>query len=193
MFKFIDSLHSASKSHDAMDEDVELAENDFDQNQKHTQSEAASQAIASLAQGAPKTLVTAMFKKVIQRLLEASQSEEDQSGKMVALLSLSQALVASETLDEPSISLLYRSLKPLIRTDQVIPRVQKRAYKVMAEIIRRYKAFVVGDEARLKEMCELLTASIMTSQISSRYMRLKCLSSIVESFQSSNALHMVRT
>jgi ribosomal RNA-processing protein 12 len=106
-------------------------------------------------------------------------------------LSLSQALVSSETLDETSISLLYRSLKPMIRTDQVIPRVQKRAYKVMAEICSRYKSFVIEDEVRLQELCELLTTSLMTSQISSRYMRLKCLSSIVASFHSSNALHMV--
>ena len=113
------------------------------------------------------------------------------SDKICSLLSLSQALVISQSLDETSVSLLYRSLKPLIRTDEARPRVQKRAYKAMAEICQRYHSFAIEGD-RLKELCELLTSSIITSQISARHMRLKCLNNIVDGFDSSNKAHMVR-
>jgi ribosomal RNA-processing protein 12 len=194
LFKIVDSLHSSQKSSKQnmqIDEDQVDESSDNKIGETFSQVQALTQAIASLARMAPQALLQTLFKKVIQRLLEASQQEEDMSDKICSLLSLSQALVISQSLDETSVSLLYRSLKPLIRTDETRPRVQKRAYKAMAEICKRYHSFAIEGD-RLKELCELLTSSIITSQISARHMRLKCLNNIVDGFDSSNKAHMVR-
>ena len=194
LFKLVDSLHSSEKSgkqNMQIEEDQVDDSSDNKIGETFSQVQALTQAIASLARVAPQALLQTLFKKVIQRLLEASQQEVDMSDKICSLLSLSQALVISQSLDETSVSLLYRSLKPLIRTDEARPRVQKRAYKAMAEICKRYHSFAIEGD-RLKELCELLTSSIITSQISARHMRLKCLNNIVDGFDSSNKAHMVR-
>ena len=191
LFKLVDALHTTSpepaKTDAGMEEGTEMTDSRRD-NSDGVQ--VVTRAIAALARLAPKPFVQGLFKKVIQRLLEASQAEEDLSEKMCSLLSLAQALVVSECLDESSIALLYRALKPLIRTDHSASRVQKRAYKVMAEICQRYPSFVT-DDGRLNELCELLTGSIFTSQISARHMRLKCLNHIVDGFDPSNKVHKV--
>jgi ribosomal RNA-processing protein 12 len=193
LFKLVDTLHTVSRSGNPRNDEMKVDEDNVEHctetnNSSVQQVQAVTKAIASLSRLAPKPFLQNLFKKVIQRLLEASQSDDDLSEKMCSLLSLAQALVVSESLDDSSVSLLYRSLKPLIRTDQTKPRVQKRAYKVMAEICQRYHSFT-GD--RLEELCELLTSSIVTSQISARHMRLKCLKNIVDGFDSSNRVHMV--
>jgi hypothetical protein len=92
--------------------------------------------------------------------------------------------VISECLNDASISLLYRSLKPIIRTDETPSRIQKRAYKVMAEICKRYHSFVAEPE-RLKEVMQLLSSTSATSQVSARFMRLKCLTFVVDGFEDS--------
>jgi ribosomal RNA-processing protein 12 len=156
-----------------------------------SQIQAVTRAIASFAPLAPTPLVQSLFSKVIQRLLEAWQSDEDLSEKMYTLLTLSEALVVSEALDQPSISLLYRSLKPLIRTDETKPRVQKRAYKVLAEVCHRYPAFV-KEKKTVTELLDFLTSSTATSQTAARSMRIKCLNHIVNAFAGSHEMDKVR-
>jgi ribosomal RNA-processing protein 12 len=185
LFKLVGILHDPQRLKPGVEVQSELEHIDaiapFD---SHGSAEVASQvravadAIASLAKVAPQPLLQSLFSKVVQRLLEASQAEQDLSDKMCSLLVLSQALVISDNLDGSSIALLYRSLKPLIRTDETKPRIQKRAYKVLAEICNRRPAFVTED-GRLKELLELLTASSASSQVSARFMRIKCLENIV--------------
>jgi ribosomal RNA-processing protein 12 len=147
--------------------------------------------IAELSRLSPRAFVQSLFKKVMQRLLAATQSEYDQSETICTLLGLSQALVHSEALDDSSVSLLYRAVKPFIRTDEYEARVQKKAYKVMFEICEKHSEFTSETE-RLKELTELLTGSIMTCQVSARHMRLKCMSIIVDGLDCSNKQHLVR-
>jgi hypothetical protein len=126
----------------------------------------------------------------MQRLLVASQSDEIETEKICTLLGLSQALVTSQALDDASISLLYRAIKPLIRTDEHEARVQKRAYKVLLEICKCHPSFVT-EPALLEELTALLLDSIMTSQVSARHMRLKCMALIVEGFDGLSTDHTV--
>jgi ribosomal RNA-processing protein 12 len=197
LFKLVDTLHDPRQLKTPVNDEAE-PENDsaMTLGQFHGGADqadrvrAVAQAIASLAQVASRQLLQSLFSKVIQRLLEASQAEDDLSEKMCSLLTLSQALVTSKNLDQPSISLLYRSLKPLIRTDETKPRIQKRAYKVLAEICNRYHAFVT-ESKQVKELLELLTSSTATSQISARFMRIKCLNYIVNAFAGSSELDTV--
>ena len=146
-------------------------------------------AIASLSQLAPQHLIERLYSKIIQKLLEAHQGDtqkssqmdeqnSDEETQMVMLLHLAQALLAS--IDPSSITLLFRCLKPLIRSDETKPRVQKRAYKVLAEICQHRPDFVRQGDT-LNDTLQLLTSSLHTSQVSSRFMRIKCLTLIVDS------------
>jgi ribosomal RNA-processing protein 12 len=193
LFKLVETLHVTHRS--AVDEHSgEMTNGDegkVDKVDDASRVRAVTEAIASLAQVASKELVQSLFSKVLKRLLEASQAEDDLSEKMCSLLTLSQALVISESLDHSSISLLYRSLKPLIRTDETKPRIQKRAYKVLAEICNRCGDFV-RESKQLNELLEVLTSSMATSQISSRFMRIKCLTMIVKSLEDPSEKEKVR-
>jgi ribosomal RNA-processing protein 12 len=187
LFKLVETLTVTHRSEEMTDGD----EIKVDKVDDASRVRAVTEAIASLAQVASKELVQSLFSKVLKRLLEASQAEDDLSEKMCSLLTLSQALVISESLDHSSISLLYRSLKPLIRTDETKPRIQKRAYKVLAEICDRCGDFV-RESKQLNELLEVLTSSMATSQISSRFMRIKCLTMIVKSLEDPSEKEKVR-
>lgn len=136
-------------------------------------------AISSAAKFAPSGFLDNLFKKLMHRLLEEAQSEVYDSERVCTLLCLSQGLVSSGALDKENISFLYRALKPLIRNDEIGARAQKRAYKVLAEICIHHHSFVAEPE-KLTEIVSVLTSSIVTSQVSARQMRLKCLGLIVD-------------
>jgi len=154
------------------------------------QLQSITEAISSLARVAPPSFLQNLFKKLMHRILEEVQKETSDPERICSLLNLSQALVASGALDEGSVSFLYRALKPLIRNDEKGPRVQKRAYKVLAEICERHHSYV-AEIGRLKELTDLLVSTIMTSQVAARHMRLKCLGIIVKGFDEVNEEMMV--
>jgi len=137
-----------------------------------------SKAISSLAKYAPKPFVKNLFKKLMHRLLDDVQSGSESCDHVCSLISLAQALVTSRALDEDNVDFLYRALKPILRGDETKPRAQKRAYKVLAEICEQYHSFVTEPD-RLKELTALLTETSMTSQVSARLLRLKCMGIIV--------------
>lgn len=185
-FKLVSSQSSQGANGDAMQVDDD--KNDAD---AAIQTQSIAAAITSLAKFAPKDFVHSLFKKLMHRVLEAVQAENSDSARVCSLLSLCQALVTSQVLEESDISFLYRALKPLIRNDEHVARVQKRAYKVLAEVCLQYHSFVAEPE-RLKELASLLTTTIMTSQVSARYMRLKCMGIIVDGFDEGSVESMVR-
>lgn len=167
LFKLVDSLHviQSNESGQSSANEIESVVEKYAYGVS-----AVTKSISSMARIAPKDQIQRLFVKVVQKLLEASQSDDkNKVGKMCSLLALSQALVISECLDESSISLLYRSLKPIIRTDETPSRIQKRAYKVFSEICNTYHSFV-ADPERLKEVMELLSSSGATSLVSARFM-----------------------
>ncbi|VEU40436.1 unnamed protein product [Pseudo-nitzschia multistriata] len=187
LFKLVDSLHDtsseSSKKSDAGEENMETDETVVEKDS--TGVLVVTRSIASVAKVAPSAQIQRLFTKVVQKMLESTQSNDKKTiEKMCSLLALSQALVISECLNDASISLLYRSLKPIIRTDETPSRIQKRAYKVMAEICKRYHSFI-AEPTRLKEVMELLSSTSATSQVSARFMRLKCLALVVDGFEHS--------
>mmetsp|Transcript_2966 Transcript_2966/g.3344 ORF Transcript_2966/g.3344 Transcript_2966/m.3344 type:complete len:1294 (+) Transcript_2966:140-4021(+) len=191
LFKLVDSLHNNNSNSGSEKKSEDTNEMDTDTTHEYIVEKdatgvlAVTRSIASIARVAPNAQIQRLFTKVVQRMLESSQSDDTMNvGKMCSLLSLSQALVSSECLEDSSISLLYRSLKPIIRTDETPSRIQKRAYKVMSEICNRYHSFVAEPE-RLKEVMELLSSTSATSQVSARFMRLKCLTFVVDGFKGS--------
>jgi ribosomal RNA-processing protein 12 len=186
LFKLVSDAHTSEPATSV----VEGAEPDMDTgvpaNDKFQKLQSVSEAIASISRLAPPDFLQGMFKKVMQKLLEQFQLESGESERICSLLTLAQALVASEVLDEASVSFLYRALKPLIKDGEQESRVQKRAYKVLLQICERYSSFVSAPE-RFNELCELLTATVSNAQISARYMRLKCMNSLVKDMKQSEA------
>jgi ribosomal RNA-processing protein 12 len=195
LFKLVETMQgSAATSHNKKDDedmdgddDKKAAAGDRGPEAQRVQSVTA--AIAELAHVAPPSYVQSLLKKVIQRLLTATQSEEDETEKIVTLLGLSQSLVSSESLDNDAIALIYRAVKPFVRSDEHPPRVQKRAYKALLEICQKHQQFVTEPE-RLSELSELLIGSLMTCQVSARHLRLKCMTMVVAGFSSSNKEQM---
>jgi ribosomal RNA-processing protein 12 len=189
LFKLVESLHGVGQKQESRDPSEEMEEDD-DEEKKKSSSDihrvvSVTDSISAFALFAPEEFRKGLFKKIIQRLLVATQSEQDETEKMCTLLGLAGALVKSGTLNEESISLLYRAIKPLIRSDEHNARVQKKSYKVFADICQDYNDFVIAPE-RLKEILDLLVGSTMSLQVSARYMRLKCIQYVVEGFDSEN-------
>ncbi|CAJ1945400.1 unnamed protein product [Cylindrotheca closterium] len=158
LFKLVENIHAKEKG-DVEQMEVEGSEERYVDKSHKVRS--LTDAIASLSQLGPQHLIQRLFSKIVQRLLEASQADEDLSEQMCMLLTLAQSLVVSESLEHSSISLLFRCLKPLIRSDETKPRVQKRAYKVLAEICQRRVDFVRKSE-QLNDTYQLLTSSLQT-------------------------------
>jgi ribosomal RNA-processing protein 12 len=196
MFKFVTDAHTdVSKSRnqkegDAMNVEETSSASTDKSTMNYQQLQDVTDAISALAPLAPNDFLLGMFKKVMHRLLEEIQSESCDNERVCSLLSLSQALVSSKVLDESNVAFLYRALKTMIKNDEHGPRVQKRAYKLLAEICQRHHSFVAQPE-QLKELISLLTGSIMTSQVAARHMRLKCISMLVEGMDGANTDQMV--
>lgn len=195
LFKLVETLHH-TKSNQGKDNEMDMDDdNDEEEQNKNKLSMDAQRAmtvtdtIAAFAPLAPDAFLKGLFKKILKRLLASTQSETDETEKICSLLGLAQALVKSQSLNEESINLLYRSIKPFIRTDEQNSRVQKKAYKVFAEICQHYTSFATATE-RLNEIIELLIGSSIALQISARHMRLKCIKFIVDGFQSGNKAQM---
>jgi len=199
LFKLVETLNEShnTNSTDDMDTDDKSSKEKQAVRQQNMQLvDAVTDAIGQLARICPREFLQNLFKKVVQRLLlattEAGDSSGDKASKeahMCSLLGLGQALVASGSLDDDSVSLLYRAVRPLVRSDEHDSGVQKRAYKVLAEICEKHKDFVTSEE-RLNEMTDLMVDSIVTCQVSARHMRLKCMTYIAKGFDSSNQAHM---
>jgi hypothetical protein len=135
-------------------------------------------AISSLAGLAPPPLLQKLFKKVLSRLLVENQAEEVENTKLCYLLCLSQALVASGALPESSVSLLYRTLKPMIRDDKH-SKVQKVGYRVLLEICQCYHSYLAEAEP-MGDLIDLFTETAISANIPARAMRLKCIGALVK-------------
>jgi ribosomal RNA-processing protein 12 len=193
LFKNVEKLYVSSDIKDEMDvENEEIVAGPTPSPPGADLTQRTTKAIASLAGWVPTPFLQKLFKKLIRRLLEESQAESEVKDKLCSLLSLSQALVASESLDESSVMLLYRTMKPMIRSDEHGPKAQKLAYKVLAEICRCHHSFVSEAET-LKELIGLLTSAALTSQVPARGMRLKCMGILVDGFDAGALNDLVRS
>lgn len=140
------------------------------------------QAISSLCCIADRSFLQGLFKKLMHRLLEEIQLDSPSEDQLTAYLSLSQSLVVSGALDQDNVAFLFRAIKPLLRDGQHGTRSLKRAYKLLSEICEKYSSFF-SDPRRLEELSNLVKETAGISQVAARYMRLKCISRVVESIE----------
>ena len=195
LFKLVDLLSKSipmiSKSSDAM----EIDQNKDNFTKESTPQDTAQQihhitlAIQSLAKITSPAFLQTIFQKLLTRLLKSSTEPEQNMNQIASLLNLAQALVSSAVLESASISLLYRTIKPLIRTDEFSPNIQKRAYKVMSSLCQNYTQFIIGE--KLDEVIELMLGSLMTCQVASRSVRLQCLQYVIDGLDFKSKKQMV--
>lgn len=142
---------------------------------------------ASLAEAA---FVTATFKKIMQKLLEATtqakrmeatSKEEGKpaNAKVLARFKhtahgqMSLAMTLISHMDLENINLLYRVIKPYL-LDDTDGAMQKRSYAVLVSICDNHPSFMTT-EANLKDMTESICESLLTCSIPAKKMRLRCL------------------
>ncbi|GAB9470174.1 hypothetical protein Gpo141_00007426 [Globisporangium polare] len=142
---------------------------------------------ASLAEPA---FVTTTFKKIMQKLLEATtqakrmeatSKEESKPVNQKALTKfkhtahaqMSLAMTLIEHMDMENINLLYRVIKPYL-LDDTDGAMQKRSYAVLVSICDNHPSFMTT-EANLKDMTESICESLLTCSIPAKKMRLRCL------------------
>ena len=198
LFKIVEKLNNEKQKGNSAPGKENMMETEDGQDKKKRQKEESlrnqqivvlTETIGAYASICPSTFLQTLFKKIMQRLLMATQSEDDAPDKICTLLGLAQALIKSGVLDDGSISILYRAVRPLIRTDESSTSVQKKSYRVLAEICEKHKDFILTSE-RLGEMTELMVNSVFTCQTASRHMRLKCMTLILDGFKSDNKQQM---
>lgn len=151
---------------------------------------ALSETISAYALIAPPTFVSALFKKLVQRMLLATQVTGDEgevfkqkatqlssNQKAVILCELALALVP--TLDEAGVALLYKVVRPCVRLDRDLA-LQKRAYRVLGALCDHHRGSFLGSAETREDLVPLLTESLLTCHVSARHMRLRVLGSIVK-------------
>jgi ribosomal RNA-processing protein 12 len=136
-------------------------------------------AVCSLSKMADESFLQGLFKKLMHRLLEEMQLSSPSEGKLSTYFLLSQSLVRSGTLNEGNIDFLFRATKPLLYDGEHSTRTLRRAYKLLAEICEKYSSFFSRPQ-HLEEISSLLKDTAGTCQVAARYMRLKCVSRVVE-------------
>lgn len=142
---------------------------------------------ASLAEPA---FVTTTFKKIMQKLLEATTqakrmeaASKDESKpvnakalgkyKHTAHVQMSLAMTLISHMDMDNINLLYRVIKPYL-LDDTDGAMQKRSYAVLVSICDHHPSFMTT-ESNLKDMTESICESLLTCSIPAKKMRLRCL------------------
>jgi len=151
-----------------------------------SQSQVALETLSSLARVADISFIGVLFKTLLQRLLQATLASTQQD-RAVLMCDLAIALVP--VLDLASIGLLYDAVKPMLSMDDH-PTFQKRCYRILHLVCEHHPRFT-QETGRLEELLTLLTQSLLTSHVSSRQMRLRCLCSLVATFETATQLEAI--
>ncbi len=106
MFKLVsETKEIASSTNDQPDANNKVVSPASQAQSRFAQS--LTEAIAAMAKHASKDTLKNLFQKLVHQLLEEVQSEDVDCDRVCSLLSLAEALVASEVLEDANISFLY--------------------------------------------------------------------------------------
>ncbi|KAG5188695.1 armadillo-type protein [Tribonema minus] len=158
-------------------------------------------AAAAFARVSPKPFLSQLFKRLLQKLLEATaaaQASRDkggdapsddmdvadaqsaaQEGTRVALNYMAMAAALVPSLEEECSALLYRACKPLV-LDDVSAQLQKRAYRMLLALCASQGKLLASAE-RLPDVLELFVTSLSCCHVTARQSRLRCLTLLAQS------------
>lgn len=150
------------------------------------------QCVASLTSIAPGPIITIMSKKLLKLLLSTTASYEASDA---ATCWMTVILAIIPYVPNAIITLLYRTIRPLLSVDENIS-LQKRAYRVLEALLKHHSALLftmeldVDDDGTSMEesrtcdapipmqILDLISTSLLTCNVSARHMRLNCISQL---------------
>ncbi|RLN59945.1 hypothetical protein BBP00_00006244 [Phytophthora kernoviae] len=148
---------------------------------------------ASLAEA---ELISTTFKKVMQKLLEATTEAkrleaDGTAGKRAiklkqsahAQMALALALLAH--VDDANVALLYRVIKPYLLDDADAP-MQKRSYAALVAICDAHPKFL-SEESQLQDLTRAICESLLTCSVPAKKMRLRVLAHLIRALQAQPA------
>jgi ribosomal RNA-processing protein 12 len=141
---------------------------------------------------APPSFLATTFKKLLQKLLVNTVGRGDdissEHKERLACIYLDLLAGMVPFLSDECVQLCYRATKPLIR-DEVSSAVQKRSYKVLLQLCRYRKDFIISGD-RLPEVLDLLVGSLLTCHVTVCRCRLQCLILLAEALDVSKEAHV---
>ncbi|CAI5733919.1 unnamed protein product [Peronospora farinosa] len=146
---------------------------------------------ASLAEA---KLIGTTFKKVMQKLLEATTEakrvESDGAGnhskratklRQTSHVQMALAMALLAHVDDASVALLYRVVKPYL-LDDADAAMQKRSYAALVAICDLHPKFL-SEESQLQDLTRAICDSLLTCSVPAKKMRLRVLAHLIRALQ----------
>ncbi|ETP19775.1 hypothetical protein F441_06366 [Phytophthora nicotianae CJ01A1] len=150
---------------------------------------------ASLAEA---ELISTTFKKVMQKLLEAtteakrveaegagSNSKRATKLRQISHAQMALALALLAHVDDANVALLYRVIKPYLLDDADAP-MQKRSYAALVAICDSHPKFL-SEESQLQDLTRAICESLLTCSVPAKKMRLRVLAHLIRALQAQPA------
>jgi len=147
--------------------------------------------IADIASVSDKEVVKQFFISAMQKLLKVTQeatkslharkssmevdgSNNEQTAASTRAQLLDLALSLLQGLDVEAVNMLFAATKPALQDDEGL--VQKKAYKVLASILKEHKDFLTNN---LDEIFDLMVTTMPSCHFSAKRHRLDCLQYLI--------------
>uniref|UniRef100_M4BNY8 Uncharacterized protein n=1 Tax=Hyaloperonospora arabidopsidis (strain Emoy2) TaxID=559515 RepID=M4BNY8_HYAAE len=150
---------------------------------------------ASLAEA---ELIGTTFKKVMQKLLEATteakrietngsstQLKRATKLRQISHAQMALALALLAHVDDVNVALLYRVIKPYL-LDDTDAAMQKRSYAALVAVCDLHPTFL-SEESQLQDLTRAICESLLTCSVSAKKMRLRVLAHLIRALQAQPA------
>eukprot|EP00981_Chlorochromonas_danica_P003542 scaffold659_cov192-Ochromonas_danica.AAC.55 len=140
---------------------------------------------------APPALVSQISKKLLKLVLTTTNvASTGQSGEGYdsAAVWMATLLAIMPALPPNMIELVYKTVRPMLSVDESLA-LQKSSYSLLHAMITHHVKILFQYEAPL-DLLQLISNSLLNAHISSRNMRLKCISALLEHLQDMEQLQI---
>ena len=143
--------------------------------------------IGNWSKMADGTLIINISKKLIQLILSQNSINQNKTSQESENTSrwLSVMLIILPYLPNTMLNILYRTIKPLLSLSITAP-LQKRAYLVFEALIKEHSHVLLNNLDSFSSVLESLVNSILVCHISSRNLRLRCISNLIKKIEDEN-------
>lgn len=143
-------------------------------------------------------LISTTFKKVMQKLLEATteakrveadgtvgNSKRATKLRRISHAQMALALALLTHVDDANVALLYRVIKPYL-LDDADACMQKRSYAALVAICDSHPTFL-SEESQLQDLTRAICESLLTCSVPAKKMRLRVLAHLIRALQAQPA------
>lgn len=134
------------------------------------------QCVGHFADVASPALLNGLLKRLLQLLLSTTMNI-DVSSVQAGSAWMSVMLIVIPHLSEQMVTLLYRTIRPLLSISQPLA-LQKRAYLVLEALLLRHASVLEKLESKI-QILAVISDSLLFAHVSARHMRLRCLEALI--------------